>query len=47
MDQAVIKMFEENLLPYLRKFHTAHEFRQQKLYTEATDTALRANLSVI
>lgn len=46
MEEAVIKMFEENVLPYLKKFDST-EFRLGKLYKEQCDIVLKKHLATL
>lgn len=43
MDESIIKVFEENILPYLRKFDS-NDFRLNKLYIESCDKILRKHM---
>lgn len=42
VDEAVIKLFEENVLPYLKKFDS-QAFRLSKLYKETCDIVIRTH----
>lgn len=42
----MIKLFEENVLPYLRRFDSS-EFRIGKLYKEAIDYIMRKHLQTL
>jgi hypothetical protein len=46
MDESIIKVFEENVMPYLRKFDT-NEFRNSKLYVESCDKVLRKHMQTL
>jgi hypothetical protein len=46
MDESIIKIFEENVMPYLRKFDL-QEFRTSKLYVETCDKVLRKHMQTL
>lgn len=46
IEQAVIKLFEEHALPLFKK-HNAQIWRNEKLWNEKCDIAIRANLSIL
>lgn len=43
---AIVKFFDENLLPYLKRFDS-QEFRLTKLYRESCDKVLRKHMPVL
>lgn len=45
-DEAIIRCFEENIFPYLRRFDS-QEFRLGKLYKENCDNVLRRHLQTL
>lgn len=46
MDEAIIKLMDEHVLPYLRRFDT-NLFRMDKLYKETCDSMLRQHMQVL
>ena len=42
-----MKICEDNLFPYFKKFTYAHDFKEQKLYNEACDTVIKKNLNTL
>jgi arginyl-tRNA synthetase len=42
----VVKVFEENVLPYFRKFNSS-DFRWQRLWNEPCDIVLKKNLKTL
>jgi len=45
-DEALFKVFEENVLPYFRKFNS-NDFRWQRLWNEPCDIVLKKNLKTL
>lgn len=45
-DEAIIKMFSENVIPYLKRFDS-QEFRLTKLYRESCDKVLRKHMQIL
>jgi hypothetical protein len=45
-DESVVRVFEENVLPYFSKFNSM-DFRKNKLWNEPCDIVLKKNLKTV